>query len=408
MGADQEKLQLDLMESITEVPQASSVALFIELLEALRGDQRTFAALSALLEVDERTVRYYADFGRWLKWIQPAGDSKVGLTADGLAFVESIPARGRLFAQALFDRRLVKTVQRLKREDFGDLDEPEATRRACEQAVESMTTLSEATARRRASSLTSMLRWAHSPSSIDWSTGQPVEQETAPFDFRGQSFLTAYAARQYGRARTIYIGFPRQVRTFAVGQGQSLQARDWVRASYDVDGGSANWYGSIPINPSTLAVARRGGPDLRRLLIACNPYLAILVTMMTAPQMTLPSRVRLTRDMYGLRLWYRDREMGRPLKALSTLAAGVDLVPVDRVPHLQGRRIHDDLRPGDDNDLVEVLETSGLIREVDTSLVLAPGVASELRLPLGDSPTLWERAEPLRQALHEALRTPPS
>ncbi len=403
MASDPDNRQLDLTESITEVPQASSLSLFIALMEALRGGERDFSGLAPMLEVDERTVRYYADFGRWLTWLRPAGDGKVALTAEGLAFVESIPARGRLFSSALFSRPLVQTVQQLKRDQFADLTEPAATRRACERAVEGMTTLSEATAARRASSLASMLRWAYHPRRVDWSTGQPEPQERAPFDFRGQSFLTAFAARQYGRSRQIYIGFPHQVVTFATGQGDTLQAEHWVRASYDTSDGSARWYGSIPINPSTLAVARRGGPDLRRLLVGCNPYLSILVIMMVAQKPGLPSRVSLTRDMYGLRLWYRDRELGSPLAALATIAGHIDLIPIDRVPHLSGRHVRDDLRAANDEELAQVLTTTGIVRSVDTSLVIAPGVASELRLPVGDGPTLWERAEPLREALQEAL-----
>lgn len=407
MATDAENLQLDLTESITEVPQASSLALFIELMEALRRQHQAIVALAPLLDVDERTVRYYADFGRWLGWLKPAGDGELALSTDGLAFVESVPARGRLFARALFSRPLVQTVQQLKREQFDDIDEPQATRLACLRAVEAMTNLSEATAERRASSLASMLRWAYHPGRVDWSTGEPEAESRTPFDFHGQSFLTAFAARQYGGRRKIYIGFPHQVLTFATGDGASLQSEHWVRASYDTDDGGATWYGSIPINPSTLAVARRGGADLRRLLISCNPYLALLVTLMAAPAAGIPSRVNLSRDMYGLRLWYRDREWGAPLTALATVASRLDLISIDRVPHLSGRHVRDDLRAGTDEEFIEVLHAANLVRTVDTSLVLAPGVASELRLPLGDGPTLWQRAEPLRDAVHKAMRRPP-
>lgn len=407
MSGDEDRLQLDLTESITEVPQASSIALFIELMEALRGEERSFADLAALLDVDERTARYYADFARWLQWVRPAGDGKVGLSSEGLIFVESEPARGRLFATTLFNRPLVQTVQRLKREQFDDLSEPLATRRACLRAVEGMTTLSDATAGRRASSLASMLRWAYQPRRIDWSTGRPIETAATPFDFQGQSFLSAYAARQFGGDSAIYVGFPRQVVAFATGGGGSLQASDWVRASYEADSGAARWFGSIPINDSTLAVARRGGPDLRRLLISCNPYLAILVTLLTPPSASRPSPVRLTSDMYGLRLWHRDRELGAPLQALAHLAGNIDLISIDTVPHLMGRHVRDDLRPATDDELAEVLQTTGIVRPVQTSLALAPGVGSELRLPVGDGPTLWERSEPLRSALMEALRHRP-
>ena len=404
MSTDDDTLQLDLTESITEVPQANSISLFLELMECLRGEKRTIPAMASLLEVDKRTVRYYTDFGRWLQWIEPVDDTTVGLTREGRAFVTSEPARGRLFANALFARPLVRTVQRLKRDHFDDVDEPEATRQACFRAVERLTALSDATARRRAGALASMLRWAYQPDQLDWSTGRPTEEPTAPFDFQGQSFLTAYAARQFGESRSICIGFPRQVLTFATGDGDELETEHWQRASYETDDGTNRWFGSIPINPSTLGVARRGGPDLRRLLISCNPYLAMVVTLLTSSSPTGSPSTTLTSDMYGLRLWHRQRELGTPLEALARLAADLDLVPVETIPHLRDLPVDDDLHPADDADLATILVETGIARRVDTSLILAPGVGSELRLPVGDGPTLWERMEPLRDDLGDATR----
>ncbi len=408
MNRDEPPLQLDLTESITDVPQANNIALFIELMEALRGEELGMGKLGELLEVDERTARYYADFGRWLKFLRPAGDQKVGLTTEGLAFVESKPARGRLFSTALFERPLVQTVQQIKRERFADVDEPEATRLACLHAVERLTHLSPATAERRAGALASMLRWAYRPKDLDWSTGRVEEERPTPFNFVGQSFMTGFAARDLGASRPMYIGFPRQVVLFAMGRGAGLRARDWERASYEVKGGAARWFGSIPINETTLKVARRGGPDLRRLLISCNPYIAILMTMLTwAPtgSAVAAGPGRLTRDMYGLRVWHQDRELGSPVQTVAVLASAVDLTCVETVPHLQGRGDDEgELRPGSDEELVEVLLKTGLLRPVETSLVPAPGLVSELRLPVGDGPTLWERGEVLRRELTKALR----
>lgn len=402
MSSD-DTIQLDLTESITDVPQANSISLFIQLLEALRGEQRSIPTLASLLEVDERTVRYYVEFGRWLRWLEPTDDHRVALTGQGRAFVDSEPARGRLFANALFDRPLIKTVQKIKREQLDEMTEPSATREACRRAVDSLTTLSEATVRRRASAITSMLKWAYNPGGLDWSTGQPTQTNEAPFDFRGQSFLTAYGARQFGDVDTIHIGFPRQVVSFGLGTTDRLRDDRWPRASYDTDAGTARWFGSIPINTSTLSVARRGGPDLRRLLISCNPYLAMLATLLTSPSTAQRCRTKLTFDMYGLRLWHKDHELGGLLEALATLAARLDLVPVENVPHLDDYT-SDQLKPADEHQLAELLEHTGIVRPVDTVLILAPGVASELRLPIGDSPTLWERMEPLRSDLSEALR----
>ncbi len=397
-------IQLDLTESISDVPQANNISLFVSLMEALGSQQHSLTSLSDLLDVNERTVRYYTDFGRWLRWIVPAGDGSPELTSKGRAFVDSVPARGRLFANALFARPLIQTVQRLKREQFADESDPQATHRACRRAIDGLTTLSEATIERRASALSSMLRWAYNPGQLDWSSGRPARRSHSPFDFQGQSFLTAYAARRFGGSRSIHIGFPCQVVAFATGDISTLDNDSWDRANYSAGEGSSQWFGSIPVNPSTRSVARRQGPDLRRLLIGCNPYLAMLITLMTSPSPSGKSATTLTADMYGLRLWHRNRELGSPLQALARLATSLQLVPVETVPHLENTPQQDEQRAGTDGDFQTVLEQAGIVRAVDTSLILAPGVGSELRHPLGDGPTLWERMEPLREDLQDAIR----
>lgn len=406
MKKDEAPLQLDLTESITDVPQANNIELFIELMEALGHEGQTLSALGELLGVEERTARYYADFGRWLKFLVPAADNRVALTVEGRAFVDSHPARGRLFSKALFERPLVQTVNQVKREHFSDEDEPEATRKACLMAVQRLTQLAPATAERRASALASMLRWAYKPRDLDWATGKPEERPYTPFNFVGQSFMTAFAAREFGKKRTMYIGFPRQVMIFATGKGKTLQPRNWERASYEMEGGEARWFGSIPINETTLGAAKRGGPDLRRLLISCNPYIAIVTTLLSisAPGGAAAGPVRMSADMYGLRMWHRDRELGSPIQTVALMAATLDLICVESVPHLEKAHDSEILQPGSDRELVEVLQEAGILRAVETSLVMAPGLVSEMRQPVGDGPTLWDRGEALRNGLIQALR----
>ncbi len=404
MTSDETRLQLDLTESITSVPQANNISRFIDLLEALRPRRRTVAKLATLMDVKERTARYYLDFGVWLRFVRPADDDRFELTSDGLAFVESQPSRGRLFATALFRRPLIQQIQRTRSDDFAHLSEPEATREAAEKVVQALTTLSEATAHRRASALTSMMRWAQRPGDLDWSSGQPVDSPRAPFDFHGQSFLSAYAARQFGSPRPMAIGIPRQVILFARADLERLRHQDWARASYIDAEQDLRWFGSIPINPSTTAVARRRGPDLRRLLISCNPYLAMLVSLLSASGTRRPPPATLTRDMYGLRLWHRDRDLGDLLPGLASLAQAIDLIALDVVPHLAGGAENAPILPASDDEVADLLTSTGILRTVDTSLELSPKVSNELRLPVGDNPTVWERLQPLRDDLVDALR----
>ncbi len=407
MTRDDTALQLDLTESITSVPQANNISRFIDLIEALRSGPKTIDKCASLMNVKPRTVRYYLDFGLWLRFVRQEED-RFELTSDGLAFAESHPSRGRLFANAVFRRPLIQQIQRTRAEEFDHLSEPEATREAATRVVHAMTTLADATARRRASALTSMMRWAQRPGDLDWSSGQPVDTPRAPFDFHGQSFLTAYAARQFGSPRPMGIGLPRQVILFSKAQFQELRHQNWTRASYtDEQGDGQRWFGSIPVNPSTIAVARRRGADLRRLLISCNPYLAMIVSLLSSSQTRRPPPATLTRDMYGLHLWHHDRDLGELLTALANLSQAINLIPLDVVPHLSGGPPDGPMAPATDDEVLELLLDTGILRRLDTSIELAPKVANELRRPVGDgeNPTVWERLQPLRDDLVQALRS---
>lgn len=401
MSPDSDPRQLDLTAAITEVPQANNIALFIRLMEAARSEERSLEGLAEVLDVEVRTVRYYLDFGRWLGWISSIDASTFTLTDEGRAFSESVSARGRLFANALFARPLIQTINELKRQDFADLPEPEATRAAAVYAIERMTQLSQATVERRAQALSSMLRWAYRPRQLDWTTGQPIESN-APYDFPGQGFLTAFNARKFGGSRAFYIGFPHQVTLFA--RGEPLKQSDWARASYETPDRAGRWFGSIPINPSTLATARRGGPDLRQLLITCNPYIALIVVLLSPPAPAHPAPLRLTRDMYGLRLWHHEFELGLPLQTLGKLAKAIDLTPFDFFPRVHRRHIHDEARHGTDQEFVETLLHCRIVQPSQTSLVLSTDLINQLIRQTAQGPPLKERLNPLQTALLEVLR----
>lgn len=404
MSPDPDHKQLDLTTAITEVPQANNIALFIRLMEAARGQERSLGGLAELLEVEVRTIRYYIDLGRWLGWIHTIDTSTFSLTAQGLAFAESVSARGRLFSSAIFSRPLVQSINQLKRDDFTDLPEPQATLAACRLAIERMTQLAPTTVDRRAQALNSILRWAYHPRQLNWTTGQPIESN-APFDFLGQSFLTAFNARQFGSPRKFYIGLPHQVIAFAT--GSPLNQQDWARASYETLDRTGRWFGSIPVNPSTLATAKRGGSDLRQLLISCSPYIALTVALLTPPAPAHPAPLRLTLDMYGPRLWHHEYELGLPLKTLAHLANSADLTPLDFVPRLHKRDARDELRPATDKELVNLLLSCGIVSASQTSLPLSNELRGQLTRQTPEGPPLKERLQPLQSALLEGLRSFP-
>lgn len=404
MKKSPESLQLDLTASLTDVPQANSLPLFIRFMEALRAGHTLTEDLATILAVEARTVHYYADFGRWLGFVQSAGASTLAMTEMGQLFAESVPARSRLFSSAIFGKKLVQTAQALKREALEASGRELDTQQACLDAILAMTTLAQSTAERRASALASMLQWAYKPSALDWSSGEPYEEMRTPFDFQGQSFLTAMAARQFGAKRTMHVAFPRQVLTFTTRRAQGLHAKYWTRASYDLSSSQASWFGSVPLNNSTIAVAERGGPDLRRLLILCAPYVSLVVALLTLKDAARRPLTRLTQDMYGPKIWYRDIVLGAPLPILDEAAQALGLNPLRAVPHLEGRHTREDLAMGSDADLFEVLLGAGITRLQDTSFVLATGFEEALHKGNEALPPLAERLQILQPTLQSWLR----
>lgn len=397
--------QLDLTRALTDVPQANNLALFVRLMDALARDVTQTDALAQALAVEERTVQYYVDFGRWLHLLSTADRGVPRLTDAGRTFATSVPSRGRIFAQAMFARSLVKTVQALKRDSVNE-DELETldTRTACLKAIQAMTDLSDSTAERRASGLAAMLEAAYRPTRFDWETGELLPDARVKLQFEGRSFAMALGARQFGGARELRIGFPRQVREFVERHGHGINARAWRAASWATADGTGVWFGGVPVNPSTVEVAARGGRDLRRFLVQVAPYPSLMVAILAFRDRLGRPSVRLTHDMYGLRLWDHDREVGGPIEVVERLAAALDLVPTKGVPrelhHAEARL----LEPGDDADLVATLLAAGFLREDDTTYSVTPGLESELREASEGAASLADLLAPAWAALTRLLR----
>lgn len=402
----EDPLQLDLTAKITEVPQANSLSLLIRMMEAIERGHTSVPELAEALDVEERTVHYYVDFGRWLKFLKSVSGGELGFTETGLAFATSVPGRGRLFSKALFARPLVQSVNALKRnsmnveEGIEELD----TRAACERAIRELTDLSASTAKRRASALASMLEAAYRSSRVDWQTGEPLTAyKNVTFDFPGRAFSTAMAARQFASSSEFRIGFPRQVRVFVQKKGHSLNSRHWSRASFDSSDNRATWFGAIPVTETTQDIAERGGRDLRKLLTMCAPYVTLAVAILTYRDAAKRPSVRLTNDMYGLKFWEHDRELGSPIEVVEAFAAELDLVPVKGVPRALRHATPELLEKGDDEQLVAILLESGMVAEKDTRFELVRWFEDELREGGDASPAMIERFGPLHEAIKQYL-----
>lgn len=396
-----EPVQLDLTTSITNVPQASNLGLFIRLMEKL-ADAATLAELSETLEIDERTVQFYADFGRWLGFVQECsqdprktGDGREWMvTETGRAFADSVPARARLFSKAMFSKPLIQTIQALKRDSMDAFGvEQLTTREAAEQAIRAMTQFAESTIERRASATAHMLETAYNTKHIDWSTGEVrKEYKYLVMDFPGRTFLTTMAAMQFGTQREVRIGFPLQVHHFVLNDGHGLAPAVWGRASWESSDRNATWFGPVPVTPTTIDVAERGGRDLRRLLVACVPYVTILVALLVPRERNAPGgAMRLTSDMYGLKLWQFEREVGGLLEVIENTAVKLKLTPVKGVPKSLRHAPEHLTEKGGDVELLGIMLVAGILREKGTTFELAPGFEDELREGSDTNPSLMEK-----------------
>lgn len=401
-GMEDERTQLSLLATGAEVPQANNVGLLVRLMEAVDDGVRQVDELAEALDVEPRTVRYYAGLARWLGFLRQTGRARWAPTDTGAAFADSVSARGRLFSQGLFAKEVVQLANQIKRQAI-DNGRALTTLAACRQAVSRTTELAEATAARRASSLASLLETAYRPSRIDWESGQVIEQRGwLALAFEGESFLTALAMRELGVDHAMLIGFPMQVHQFVCGQAHRLEPKRWRRASWKGADGS-QWFGSVPVNDITREVALRKGRDLRQLLVITAPYVTLACALLALRDPLDRPLVRITRDMYGAHLWFHEVDLGGPVEALGRCAEALDLELRGRPPHLA----QDDeplADPADDDHLVEVLVDSGICRTRDTVVELAPGVRHEWRDGSEDAPSIAERLAPLRDRLGEHLR----
>lgn len=397
--------QLDLLGGQAQVPQANNIHLLVMLMKAVDDGTRAVDELAETLDIDARTVRYYADLAGWLGFVRPEGEGSKGKwapTETGSAFADSVSARGRLFSQAVFSKDVIKLANQHKRQA---LDEGRvlSTRDACLRAIERATDLSESTARRRASSLASLLDAAYRPSRVDWESGEVLDDRRHPaLEFDGESFLTALAVRHLGVRHRVQIGFPEQVVRFVDKQAHTLERSHWKRASWQLEE-NTQWFGSVPVNDLTREIATRGGRDLRQLLVLTVPYVTITCAFLALRDPLDRPLTSITDDMYGMRFWFHETDLGSPVEALGDLAHELGLEVVDVPPHLVGESdAH--ARPAGDAGLLEVLVKSGICRRDDTVVEVVPGVRGEWREGSEESPSIDERLEPLREEILRVLR----
>lgn len=155
------------MGNSVNIPQANSVETLVYLVEALWDEVVTVPELSREFEVRERTIHYYLELAEWLGFIEDRTAAEVVLTEDGKAFARDADLRGELYYDGVMQHTLVQTA--LARTDERDY---EALRAAFTDVIFELDVLSEATAKRRAGAMATLVQAAVLRDDVDWKSGR--------------------------------------------------------------------------------------------------------------------------------------------------------------------------------------------------------------------------------------------
>jgi hypothetical protein len=393
--------QLTLSDSLTQVPQANSLSLLMGLIDEVSKGTGELAALAEHFAVEVRTIQYYLEFAHWLGFLRFVGPTEGELTERGRAFQSSQTARERLFCEAMESQALVRKVHSIRVAEI-EAGRPIDLRRACYQAIVEMTKLSETTARRRASSLAQMIEVVLASDALDWSTGNWLPRvERRTFDFEGRTFLTALDLVEFGVKKIAHISVPRQTALFVRCQFGEFDRALFQRACIESDG--RTWYGFVPSSVLTCELAQAGGRNLRRLLVTCCPYVALLTGMLSDPNVNSHTACRVTDDMYGVRVWMGHRVIGPVRSVLDRVGRAVGFEPSLEAPAALEGQPPAVIGELDEVELFALLYETGLLVHEDTRAQISSRFLAELRDVDGASPPLLERLRPIHKVWQQTL-----
>lgn len=155
------------MANATNIPQANSVETLVHVTEALRDGLDTVELLVREFQVRERTIHYYLELAEWLGFLEDRQSASLRLSEAGLAFAGDISRRGALYHDAIMRQELVTSA--LERADGTDY----ATLRAAFiELITELDVLAEATAKRRAGALATLVEAALDHEAVEWESGR--------------------------------------------------------------------------------------------------------------------------------------------------------------------------------------------------------------------------------------------
>lgn len=155
------------MARSVNIPQANSVETLVYLVEALRDGLRTVDELTREFDVRERTIHYYLELAEWLGFLEDRTAEVLELTEPGLRFGADPDARGGLYHDAIMQHDLVQRA--LERADDRGFD---GLRAAFTEEIFALDVLAEATAKRRAGAMATLVEAAVRKEDVDWRSGR--------------------------------------------------------------------------------------------------------------------------------------------------------------------------------------------------------------------------------------------
>lgn len=154
------------MGTSVNIPQANSVETLVYIVEAVRDGVDTLDDLAIEFEVRQRTIHYYLELAEWLGFLKDRKATKYELTSTGAKFGDDVSARGELYAEGVRQHDLiVSALDRAQSNSYDDL------RQAFIDEITELGVLAEATARRRAGALATLVG-VTLDDGVDWKTGR--------------------------------------------------------------------------------------------------------------------------------------------------------------------------------------------------------------------------------------------
>jgi hypothetical protein len=152
------------------IPQANSVETLTHVVEAIDDGVDDIEQLVREFEVRQRTIHYYLELAEWLGFLENRKAATFRLTDAGTAYASDIEQRADLYREGVLGHELVERA--LEEADEAGERDFDGLKDAFTHVITEMGVLAEATARRRAGALSTLVQAALDPDLVEWESGR--------------------------------------------------------------------------------------------------------------------------------------------------------------------------------------------------------------------------------------------